>query len=352
MYHRGLWPVILSLLPLSPATAQVPVSVVEPETGRARQTLALSGSLIARQSARLSPQVAGLVADMVVDAGDRVAAGDVLVRLDARMARLEEARALAEVDETLAARAEAERLRDEGRRLVESNFVPDTEVQAREAAMLQADAALARARSELAIVRQRLAQHVIAAPFDGVVSQRLAEAGEWVATGTAVLELVTVDDLWLDVRVPQQYWTRIDADTQLVAFADPAPDTSLDVRLHARVPVNDPAARTFLLRLLVHDETGDITPGMSARVQISLPGTSAVTLVPRDAIIRYPDGTTTIWVVETADGREVARQREVELLRVVGEYAELAGELEPGRRVITRGNEVLSEGEPVRIVER
>lgn len=352
MYYRGLWPVILSLLPLSPATAQVPVSVVEPETGRASQTLSLSGSLIARQSARLSPQVAGLVADMVVDAGDRVAAGDVLVRLDARMARLEEARALAEVDETLAARAEAERLRDEGRRLVERNFVPDTEVQAREAAMLQADAALARARSELAIVRQRLGQHVIAAPFDGVVSQRLAEAGEWVATGTAVLELVTVDDLWLDVRVPQQYWTRIDADTQLVAFADPAPDTPLDVRLHARVPVNDPAARTFLLRLLVHDETGDITPGMSARVQISLPGTSAVTLVPRDAIIRYPDGTTTIWIVETVDGREVARQRQVELLRVVGEHAELAGELEPGRRVITRGNEVLSEGEPVRIVER
>ncbi|HUG99110.1 MAG TPA: efflux RND transporter periplasmic adaptor subunit [Gammaproteobacteria bacterium] len=352
MYYRGLWPVILSLALLSPATAQVPVSVVEPETGRASQTLSLSGSLIARQSARLSPQVAGLVADMVVDAGDRVAAGDVLVRLDARMARLEEARALAEVDETLAARAEAERLRDEGRRLVESNFVPDTEVQAREAAMLQADAALARARSELAIVRQRLAQHVIAAPFDGVVSQRLAEAGEWVATGTAVLELVTVDDLWLDVRVPQQYWTRIDAGTQLVAFADPAPDTPLDVRLHARVPVNDPAARTFLLRLLVHDETGGITPGMSARVQISLPGTSAVTLVPRDAIIRYPDGTTTIWIVETADGREVARQHQVELLRVVGERAELAGELEPGRRVIIRGNEVLSEGEPVRIVER
>ena len=352
MYYRGLWPVILSLLPLSPATAQVPVSVVEPETGRASQTLSLSGSLTARQSARLSPQVAGLVADMVVDAGDRVAAGDVLVRLDARMARLEEARALAEVEESLAARAEAERLRDEGRRLVESNFVPDTEVQAREAAMLQADAALARARSELAIVRQRLAQHVIAAPFDGVVSQRLAEAGEWVATGTAVLELVTVDDLWLDVRVPQQYWTRIDADTQLVAFADPAPDTPLDVRLHARVPVNDPAARTFLLRLLVHDDTGDITPGMSARVQIDLPGTSAVTLVPRDAIIRYPDGTTTIWVVETTDGRDVARQRQVELLRVVGERAELAGELEPGRRVVTRGNEVLSEGEPVRIVER
>lgn len=351
MIRRGPWAAILGLALLSSAMAQAPVGVVRPETGQASQTLSLSGSLTARQSAQLSPQVAGLVAEMVVDAGDRVAAGAPLVRLDSATARLEEARAEAMVNEAQAAFAEAQRLRDEGRRLVESRFLPDTEVQAREAALLQSEAALARARSELAIARQRLEQHVIQAPFDGVVSQRLAEAGEWVDTGTAVLELVAVDDLWLEVRVPQQYWGRIDGDTELVAFADPAPERPLDARLHARVPVNDPAARTFLLRLLVHDESGRITPGMSARVQIRLPGAAAVTLVPRDAIIRYPDGTTTVWLVESSEGRQVARQQEVELLRLVGDRAELAGEIDSGRWVVTRGNEALSEGAPVRIVE-
>lgn len=351
MIFRGPWSAFLSLSLLAPAMAQAPVEAVRPETGQASQMLSLSGSLTARRSARLSPQVAGLVAEMVVDAGDPVVAGAALVRLDSRMAELEEARARAMLDEARAAFAEAQRLRDEGRRLVESRFVPDTEVQAREAALLQAEAALARARSELAITRQRLAQHLIEAPFDGVVSRRLAEAGEWVDSGTAVLELVTVDDLWLDVRVPQQYWTRLDGDTELVAFADPAPEKALDVQIHARVPVNDPAARTFLLRLLVHDESGTITPGMSARVQIQLAGAESVTLVPRDAVIRYPDGTTTVWLVESSGGRQLARQREVELLRLVGDRAELAGELNPERWVVTRGNEALSEGEPVRIVE-
>jgi membrane fusion protein, multidrug efflux system len=343
---------VLVLAPFAAASADTPVAVVSPETGQASQTLTLSGSLTARQSARLSPQVAGLVAELAVDAGDRVAAGDVLVRLDKRMAELEEASAVAVVNEARAALAEAERLRDEARRLVESRFVPDSEVQARQAGVLQAEAQLARTGSELAIARERLAQHIIRAPFDGVVSERLAETGEWVATGTAVLELVGVDDLWLDVRVPQQYWTNIGPETALVAFADPAPDVPLDARVHARVPVNDPSARTFLLRLLVHDESGRITPGMSARVRIELPGTAVVTLVPRDALIRYPDGTTTIWTVDEEDGRPVARQLEVTLLRLVGDRAELAGELDAGRRVVVRGNEALNEGQVVRIVTR
>jgi membrane fusion protein, multidrug efflux system len=350
MTCRRPWLALLGVTLLTPALAQVPVTVVEPEVGQASQTLSLSGNLIARQSSRLSPQVAGLVAEIVVDAGDRVSAGDVLVRLDARSAKLEEDRAEAVVAEAMAALAEAERLRDEGRRLVKDRFVPETEVQAREAGVLQAQAAVARARSELEIARHRRALHAIEAPFDGVVSQRLAETGEWVDTGTAVLELVAVEDLWLDVRVPQRYWTRIDGDTALAAYADTAPDRPLDARVEARVPVNDPAARTFLLRLLVHDESGSITPGMSARVRIELPGGAAVTLVPRDAIIRYPDGTTTIWTIHQAAGQDVAREVQVELLRMVGDRAELAGEFDPRVPIVTRGNEALSEGEAVRIV--
>ena len=348
---RALSSLLLALLPAFVA-AQAPVSAVKPEIGQASETLALSGNLIARQSSRLSPHVAGLVAEMRVDAGDAVAAGDVLVRLDARNAELEQQRAEAVVAEALADLAEAERLRDEGRRLVERNFFPATELEAREAAVLRAEAAVARARSELAIARQRRSQHVIEAPFAGVVSQRLAEAGEWIDTGTAVLELVAVEELWLDVRVPQQYWARIDKDTQLAAYADPAPDRPLDAEVHARVPVNDPAARTFLLRLVVHDESRSLTPGMSARVRIEVPGDAEVTLVPRDALIRYPDGTTTVWRVERSGDRQVARETEVQVRRMVGERVELAGRLPADQWIVTRGNERLAEGDEVRIVEQ
>ncbi|NGX15861.1 efflux RND transporter periplasmic adaptor subunit [Wenzhouxiangella sp. XN24] len=343
--------VLVAMALASPVAAETPVTAVDPEIGQGSQVLALSGNLIARRTAVLSPQVAGLVAAIRIDAGDRVAIGDELLRLDQDLAKLEVRRAEAVVEEARRALLEARRLRDEGRRLVESRFVPDTEVQAREAAVLQAEAAVSRVQSELEIAREQLAQHVVAAPFDGVITTRMVEVGEWVATGTAVAELVAPDELWLDVRVPQAYWTRIDADTRLRAFADPAPDTALDARIHARVPVKDPAARTFLLRLRVDDDSGRITPGMSARVELQLPGAGRVTTVPRDAILRYPDGTATVWVVDTRAEPLVAREQEVQLLRTLGERVELAGAFDPGLRVVIRGNEALKEGETVRLVE-
>lgn len=340
---------LLAVLAPVLAGAATPVAVATPTVGPATQTLSLSGNLTPRQAAAISPQVAGLVAVMRVDAGDVVAAGDPLVELDARTARLEQARARAVVEEMRTALAEAERLRDEGRRLLERRVLPASEVEAREAALRLAEAAVMRARSELDLATERVAQHVIRAPFDGVISQRLADAGEWVGTGSPVVELVGVQDLWLDVRVPQQFWNRLGPELQLTAFADALPGERLDAQLQARVPVSDPAARTFLLRLLVHDETGRLTPGMSARVELLLPGAGAVTSVPRDAIIRYPDGTTTVWVVTAADGGWVARERSVELLRLTGEQAELAGELPAGARVVVRGNEGLADGEAVTV---
>lgn len=346
----GLLVVTAALLPAL-LQAATPVAVTIPATGQATQTLSLSGNLTPRQASRLSPQVPGLVAQMHVDAGDTVSAGEILVELEARTAELEEARARAVLGEAQAAVVEARRLRDEGRRLLERRVLPDSEVQAREAALQLAEATAARAQAELAIARERVVQHAVQAPFDGVVSRRLAEAGEWVGTGTAVLELVSVDDLWLDVRVPQQFWARLGDEVQLTAFADALPGQALDAQVSARVPVNDPAARTFLLRLLVHDESARLTPGMSARVEIEIPGGEAATMVPRDAILRYPDGTTTIWLALPQDGGWVARQVAVDVLRLAGANAELAGALPADARVVTRGNEGLAEGESLAFVD-
>lgn len=331
--------------------AQTPVSVVEPETGQSEETLRLTGELRARQVAGLSVQEAGLVSVLHVDSGDAVSAGEVLVELDTGLVAQDLARAEAARDEARAALTEARRLADEARRLGNDRFFPETELRARETGVVLAEAALARAESDLARERVRLEQHRLTAPFDGVITARFVERGEWIEPGTAALELVKIDELWLDVRVPQRYWSEL-GDGQEVsvrAWADVAPDRALDASVHARVPVSDPTARTFLLRLLVDDDSGAITPGMAARVELNLERDRTTLRLPRDAILRYPDGTTTVWIVE--DGSDRAREVEVEVRRNVGENVELDGELPDGARVVVRGNEVLREDEQVRIVE-
>lgn len=327
-----------------------PVEVAMPEAGPVVRTLELTGSFTARRAASLSPRVPGLVAEMAVDAGDRVSEGDVVVRLDARLAELAVMEAEALVEERRAGLTEAERLLAESQRLGDREFVPETEIDARRSDVAIAAAALARADSALATARERRDRHALLAPFDGVVAARLTEVGEWVETGTPVAELVDTDQLWLDVRAPQRYWNDLGGDVSVEAVADAVPDRTLTARVHRRVPVNDASARTFLVRLIASNEGGAITPGMSARARFEMVGDGEVLRVPRDALIRYPDGTTTVWVVDRTGDRPQARELQVAVGGSVGDRIEIVDGLDATQPVIVRGNEVLGAGDPVRVL--
>lgn len=333
------------------AQQQAPVAVAEPQVEPAVEQVELTGSFTARRAAELSPRLAGLVESIEFEAGDRVEAGQVLVRLDGRLAALELAQAEADVARARAAFDEAVRLRDEGQRLAEDRFLPDTEIRARVSGAEVARAELAVAEAARDTVAERLAFHRIVAPFDGVIARRLADEGEWVETGTAVGELVAIDDLWLELQAPQRLWPQLGRVAGIEVSVDAIPDRLFGAELAARVPVSDPNARTFLVRLVLTEGDVDITPGMSARARIRLASDADALLVPRDALIRYPDGTVTLFVVDRSSSPPVARQRQVTLGRVDGDRAVIASGLERGMLVVVRGNEALADGQPVRVID-
>ncbi len=333
------------------AQQPAPVAVAQPEVQPAVEQNELTGSFTARRSARLSPRLSGLVQSIGIDAGDRVRAGEVIVQLDDKLARLEMAQAEAAVERAQAGLDEAVRLRDEAERLVADRFFPDTEVRARHSAAQVAKAALDVALAERDTMAERVARHKIVAPFDGVIARRLTEAGEWVQTGTAVAELVAVDDLWLEVQAQQRLWPRLGQDTEVEVFVDALGGRRFSAEVAARVPISDPSARTFLVRLVLPEADADITPGMSARAILRLRTADDALLVPRDALIRYPDGSVTLYIVDETVSPPVARQREVRIGRVEGDRAAVDSGLSSDERVIVRGNEVLVDGQPVRVVE-
>lgn len=351
---------LLSVVPLVitlPVLAQepVPVVVVMPESMASVERAELTGSFTARRVSQLSARTAGLVEDITVDAGDRVAAGDLLVQLDTDLAALAVARAEATVQERQASLNEAGRLLEEGRRLVQDRFVPQTEFQAREAGAALAEAALASSQADLATARARLNQHRILAPFDGVISSRSTEVGEWIETGTATVELVAIDELWLDIRAPQQYWNSLIANANAEVFVDALPGTALAASVHARVPVKDPDARTFLVRLRLDEPNTNLTPGMSASAVFEWSTGGQILRVPRDALTRYPDGTTTLWVVNESTSPATVNEIRVEIQSSSGGlssgYVEIISGLNAVQPVVVRGNEVLSEAQSVRVVQ-
>lgn len=340
MQCSGLW-----------AQDAAPVRVAQPEVRPAVERIELTGSFTARRAARLSPSLSGLVESISVDAGDVVSEDDVVVQLDDRLAEMALAEFEASVAQARAALDEAVRLRDEALRLSEGQVIPATEIEARRSAVQVAEARLAVAEAERDTAAERLARHAIVAPFSGVIARRLTESGEWVQTGTAVAELVAVDDLWLDVQAPQRLWPRLREDTEVSVVVDALGGASFVAEVAARVPVKNPDARTFLLRLVVPEANADITPGMSARVQLRLMSGADALLVPRDALIRYPDGTTTLYVLDDQTSPARVRQREVTVGRVDGDWAVIESGLEAGRAVVVRGNEVVQDGDAVRVVD-
>lgn len=353
---------LLGLLASLLMVAAIPPPACAAEASRVRvvtldradfgEHFALTGTLSAERQARLSPRVDGLVLEVAVDAGDEVEAGDVLLRLDPAVGRQAMARVQAEANEAQAGVDEAARLLAEARRLDERQVIARTQVDVREAELRLAQAALASARASYREQAELVARHELPAPFDGVIVERLTEAGEWVQRGTAVLTLVATDRVRLDLQAPQERFADLTDDARIVVLPDALPGVELQGRVQARVPVTDATARTFLLRVLVDDPEGRLLPGTSARARILLPADDSAIGVPRDALLRQPDGGFNVFVLEAADdGTTVARRRGVTVLRDRGEMVAVSAGVSEGERVVVRGNEALADGDRVDVLE-
>jgi len=326
-------------------------------TATARETelveeLGLTGSLTSPRTARLSPEVEGRVARVAVEEGDRVEAGDPVVELDAELAELALERAQAAEREARTELADAERRLGEIQALARRQTAAESRVRDLEAEVRRDRAVLQRLAAERATQAGLLRRHVVKAPFAGVVARRLTELGEWVEPGTLLVELVATEWLRLDLQVPQTWFGRVVPGTPARIQLDARSDGTFEARVHQVVPVGDASARTFLTRVRLENPDARMAPGMSARATLRVATGRRGVVVPRDALIRHPDGRIVVWVAEGEGATRVVRERRVRLGPMFGDRVAVAEGLEAGAEVVVRGNEALQEGQEVRVRSR
>ena len=128
------------------------------------------------------------------------------------------------------------------------------------------------------------------------------------------------------------------------------PAFAADGRIQAIVPVKDPGARTFLVRVVAADRPEpQVTPGMSARGVLRLDSGRTGLVVSRDALLRYPDGRQVVWVVDGSADLPAVRERQVETGLMFDGQVEILSGLDAGATVVIRGNEALQDGQAVSI---
>lgn len=319
------------------------VRVAEVRSGALETELRVPAEVQAVARSRLASGADGAVLRVDAEVGDRVAAGQVLVRVDDRLprARVEVARA-----ELAQAQAEAELAAKERDRIeqLKPGIVSDLE---RDRARAEATAARARVAAAEAVVAERsadLAQFVVKAPYDGYVAARRVDPGTWVQPGQPVMDVVSADRVELIVDGSRVLAGRIESGDAATIHA---PRGELKGRVTGVVPALDPVSRTLRIRVVPLDGANarDLVAGDAIDVGFSVELAEEGVLVSTDALLESPDETR---IFEVEDG--TAALRTVEVLGRSGTSALVRGEgLEPGDRVVTRGNERLRPGQSVRI---
>ncbi|MEM7293496.1 MAG: efflux RND transporter periplasmic adaptor subunit [Pseudomonadota bacterium] len=353
---RGMQQVLLAALALTSAHATfaqseqgAPVSAIVVEQQSIQRVVDLTGTVTAERAARLSVATSGLVSAIYVDAGTQVQADDILLELDPELAQLQFDSARAQMEQANTALKDARRRLQEAQVLVPQQSIAESAVRDLEAEVANDEAALHQATALAAYREGILTRHTLRAPFSGVIAAKRVETGEWIDPGQEVLGLVAIDDVRIDFAVSEDFLSAINPDSTVTFSLNSDPQQIYNGRISAVVPVTDPTARTFLLRVLAKNPGQHMLPGMSVRAALSIEVGRESVVVPRDAIIRFPDGRAVVWVVDSSSGELVAREQPIQVGLSFDGRVEVTSGLESGATVVTRGNEALQGGQRVTI---
>lgn len=318
-----------------------PVAAARVETGVIQPTTLYAGTAYFTEMSEVAAETEGKVESYSFEVGDRVAAGQVLVRLNTDLLGQQLKEALALLEEAESALEEADRNFARFAELYKDGSVSEQEYDDRRFILLSRRARAASLRATVDRLRLEIAKASIPAPFAGVVTMRRIDRGEWLEQGDPVAEIAAATSMDVIVDLPQETLSALSLDERVTVSSGAS---TWDGILYAVVPAGDVATRTFPARIRVASPNG-LLQGMEVMVELPSGEPREALIVPRDALLRRGRE----WFVYLIDAG-VVRSVTVELIGFSGLSAGvLSPDLPPGVDVVVKGNERLGDGRPVRI---
>jgi RND family efflux transporter MFP subunit len=328
---------------VKPATPLPLVSVVTPSFGQVSASVALTGLISARNDMPIGTEGdAGRIAEVLVEAGDRVHKGQILARLnpitgqsgvDSADASLAEARANAAVAQAEWKRAE------QG-----PDLFSQEEDDRRHTTALAAEAKVKAAEAQLVDMRNRLAHTTVLAPTDGIVLTRTAEVGQIAVPGTTVLFRLARDgQVEMRGQVSEQDLPKLKVGQPVQVRLDGVA-RSFDGQVWQIGAVIDPTTRLGTVRIELPADNRDLRPGAFARAEVHVDSVPGV-LLPQTAVLSDDQGNYVLIV-----GAEDKLQRRA--VTVAGARPEgllVSAGLDGRERVIAIAGAFLRAGEAVQI---
>ncbi len=294
----------------APGERKITVAAAQVEGQEVQRTVQIVGTLIAQEEVTLGTEVPSTVAKILVDMGDRVQAGQVVIKLDEREARLEVERlsaslqaareslgrsqqvlesSRANVERSQAVLADArinlkrfEGLFGEGaisasqRDSAQTQFdvavaslrASEAQYESDRASVKNAEASVVQATAALDIARKRLQDTDVASPITGVVRKRLVNVGETFKEKTPLMSLVATNALKLQGDVPERFAPQISVGRAVRVEVEAYPDQTYPGTITRVSPTVDVESRSFQVEASVPNPKGLLKPGFFAKASI------------------------------------------------------------------------------------
>ncbi|MCH2076582.1 MAG: efflux RND transporter periplasmic adaptor subunit [Rhodobacteraceae bacterium] len=308
---------------VQPVAVTVRTSFAQPVT----QFFQAEGQAQPDRDTVIRAQASGQIAEVFVSKGDDIEANAVVARLETKEREADLTRVLAELDR---AEREAENAAALQRRGV-----------ATADRVVQADAALASARAQLAVAQENLRNTEITAPFGGRIETLDLDVGEFIQTGSEVGRIVDNAPLTVSIQVPQQALRQLKNLQPAQVLFITGEQRAGTVSFVGTSAATD--TRTFLVEVDVPNSDGLIPAGISAEVRIPVGQVEAHFLSPSTVSLNELGALG----VKVVDAENVVRFHEIDVVRAQIEGIWVQG-LPKEAQIITIGQGFVGEGETVR----
>ena len=290
-------------------------------------TLESVGTATAVNGVTVSTDLAGIVRQIAFESGNKVRAGDLLVRLDTTQ------------EEAQLHQAEAQRdfvavtlKRDKD--LVEKHAISQSDYDNAEAAYRQGQAAVDQFNA-------LIARKTLRAPFDGVAGIRQVNLGQYLKEGDPIVALQAFDPIYVNFSLPQQDLGKLAVGQPVALHVDAFADQSFDGAITAINSMVDQATRNVQVQATFKNLDWRLRPGMFAKVSVIMSEKQNVVAIPATAIHYAPYGDSIFVVSELKDqqGKEYKGVKEqfIKTGQSRGDMISVVSGLKPGEEVVTSG---------------
>ena len=301
------------------------------------------GRFVSEQAPRLAAEVAARVEEVLVEEGEAVEAGQVLVRLDGTPFELNRQEALAAIRSLQVAIANGERRVARYRDLKATNALSQERLDDAESALDADRASLAAAQARLAIAEDRLDKATLTSPIEGVVERRHVSIGDYVQPGTPMISVTDTVDLRVEMPFPETVAHQVRPGQPVVLESPVAPGVRQEARIDSVRP-NVGDLNRALVAIARIENPGQWKPGANAYATVTVDRRPGAVLVPVMAVVERPDR----YVVYLADSGRAA-ERVVQPGERQNGSIEILDGLAGGESVIVDGARYLSDGAAIEV---